>query len=158
DGGLRRRGPQVRAAPALRQVRRTRLHGGGRKPHPRARRVRGRHPRRVSGCPARRLGRRARGSELGRIAAQGPFVVALVRDCLEQFAQRLSVAAGRMQSEGEERAEWPELWELASCVLEERHGVIDATNVAERAAELEQAARAQLTGEPGRKRLLVERN
>jgi hypothetical protein len=27
-----------------------------------------------------------RGSQLGRVAAQGSFVLALVRDCLEQFA------------------------------------------------------------------------
>ena len=63
-----------------------------------------------------------------------------------------------MERQREERSQRPELRELTSRVLKERHRFVDATDVAERAAELEEAPRADLAGESGGKGLFVQRD
>ena len=63
-----------------------------------------------------------------------------------------------MECERKERPERPERGELAPRIPEKRHGFFGAADVAERAAELEQAPSAEFSGEAGCERLLVQRN
>jgi hypothetical protein len=63
-----------------------------------------------------------------------------------------------MKRECEKCSDWPEVGKLIPCLSQHCHGLIDATNVAERTAELKQAPCAELAAKARCKSLFVERN